>query len=225
MISTATSLAIETNSQYFDGLLTLYTAVGLAIGVLVLGTIAYAVVRYRHRDGAAPREVRGLKPLEAIWVGLVAVIVVVLIVATFRTEDRVDAVSANPAQTVHVLGFQWGWRFSYPGTGITTTGTGDNPPTLVVPAGVPVRFTIRSRDVIHSFYVPELRFKRDAFPDRTSDFDLVFDPGVTTVGHCAEFCGLGHDNMDFQVVSMSRPDFRRWLRSHEPSGASRGAKS
>ena len=225
MITTATSLAIETNSEDFQGLFTLYTAVGIAICVLVLGTIGYAIVRYRHRDGAAPRDVRGLKPLEAIWVGVVAAIVVVLVVASFRTESRVDAVSSDPAQTVHILAFQWGWRFTYPGTGVSMTGDGDNPPTLVVPADETVRFSIRSRDVIHSLYVPELRFKRDAFPDRSSEFDLVFDPGVTTVGHCAEFCGLGHDNMDFQVVSMSPPDFQRWLRSHERAASSGGGSA
>jgi cytochrome c oxidase subunit 2 len=84
-----------------------------------------------------------------------------------------------------------------------------------VPAGESVRFEISSRDVIHSFWIPELRFKRDAFPDRVTDFDLVFDPGVTTVGRCAEFCGLGHDRMDFQVVSMQPPDFQRWLTARE----------
>jgi cytochrome c oxidase subunit 2 len=78
-----------------------------------------------------------------------------------------------------------------------------------------VRFEISSRDVIHSFWIPELRFKRDAFPNRVTDFDLVFDPGVTTTGRCAEFCGLGHDRMDFQVVSMQPNAFVRWLEAHE----------
>jgi cytochrome c oxidase subunit II len=217
----ATPLAIETNSQDFHGLFTLYMAIAVVVAVLVLGSLAFAVIRYRRRDDRGPREVKGLKPLEAIWVGLIAVVVVVLVVSTFRTEDRVDAVSSDPAQTVHVLAFQWGWRFSYPRTGISRTGTGENPPTLVVPADVPVRFDLRSRDVIHSFFIPELKFKRDAFPNRTTTFDLVFDPGVTTVGHCAEFCGLGHDDMDFQVAAMSSADFHRWLQSQErPGGGS-----
>jgi len=225
LISTGTSLAIETNSQDFHGLFTLYMVIAVVVAVLVLGAIAFALIRYRRRDDAETRDVRGLKPLEAIWVGLIAVVVVVLVVSTFRTEDRVDAVSSDPAQTVDVLAFQWGWRFSYPGTGITRAGTGENPPTLVVPADVPVRFDLRSRDVIHSFFVPELKFKRDAFPNRTTTFDLVFDPGVSTVGHCAEFCGLGHDNMGFQVVSIPQADFQRWLQSHERSASSRGGSS
>lgn len=217
-------LAIESNSQEFEDLFTLYLVIGTAIAVLVLAAIAYAVVRYRHRDGHRRHEPRGMKPLEAVWVACVAGLVVVLVVSTFRTEDRVDAVAGDPAQTIHVLAFQWGWRFSYPGTGISTVGSGDHPPTLVVPAGQTVRFELSSRDVIHSFWIPELRFKRDAFPNRTTTFDLVLDPGVSTTARCAEFCGLGHDNMDFQVVSMAPADFQRWIRSHE-RGAGRGGRA
>jgi cytochrome c oxidase subunit II len=207
--------AIETNSQEFEGLFTLYMVIGAAIAVLVLAAIVYAVVRYRHREGHRRAEPRGMKPLEAVWVASVAGLVVVLLIATFRTEDRVDAVADDPAQTIEVLAFQWGWRFTYPRTGISTVGSGDRPPTLVVPAGEPVRFELTSRDVIHSFWIPELRFKRDAFPNRTTTFDMVFDPGVSTTARCAEFCGLDHDNMDFQVVSMSPSDFERWLEAHE----------
>jgi cytochrome c oxidase subunit 2 len=211
-------LALESNNEEFQGLFTLYKVIALVVAALVLGTIAYAVIRYRSRDGVAPKEVRAMKPLEAVWITLVAVVVVVLIVSTFRTEDRVDAVSAEPSQTVRVRAFQWGWRFTYPGTGITTAGSGNRPPTLVVPAGEPVRFELSSRDVIHSFWIPELRFKRDAFPNRVTEFDLVFDPGVTATARCAEFCGLDHDQMDFQVVSMERGDYERWIRSHERGG-------
>ena len=207
--------AIETNSQEFEGLFTLYMVIGGAIAVLVLTAIAYAVIRHRHREGRRRSEPRGMKPVEAIWVACVAGLVIVLLVATFRTEERVDAVTDDPAQNIEVLAFQWGWRFTYPGTGITTVGSGARPPTLVVPAGETVRFDLTSRDVIHSFWIPELRFKRDAFPNRTTTFDLVFDPGVSTTARCAEFCGLDHDQMDFQVVSMSPSDFERWLRSHE----------
>jgi cytochrome c oxidase subunit 2 len=208
-------VAATSTREDFQSLFSMYMTIALVVAILVIATIAYAVVRYRRRDGATPREIRGLKPLEAAWVGLVATTVAVLLIATFRTESRVDAVPQDPSQTVRVVAFQWGWRFSYPGTGVATTGNDVRAPSLVVPAGEAVRFEISSRDVIHSFWIPELRFKRDAFPNRVTDFDLVFDPGVTTVGRCAEFCGLGHDRMDFQVVSMQPQDFRRWLNGRE----------
>jgi cytochrome c oxidase subunit 2 len=201
--------------QDFTDLFSLYMTIGVVVAALVLGAIVFAVIVNRRRDGRAARQIRALKPLEAIWVAAVAAIVVVLLVSTFRTESRLDALPANSSHTVEVTAFQWGWRFTYPGSGVAVTGNSQRPPALVVPSGVPVRFELTSRDVIHAFWIPALRFKRDAFPNRTLQFDLVFDPGVTTTGRCAEFCGLDHDRMGFQVVSMPPHGFDRWLRSHE----------
>ena len=214
--------ALETTSQNFRDLFSLYIVIATAIAVLVLGAITFAAIRYRRREGGRPRDPRGLKAVEVAWVLVVAGLVVVLLASTFTTEDRVDAVKADPPRTVRVVAFQWGWRFSYPGTRVATTGNGERPPTLVIPAGVDVRFEITSRDVIHSFWVPALRFKRDAFPNRVSDFDLVVDPGVTTSGECAEFCGLGHDRMTFEVVAMSPPSFDRWLERRDRAARAKG---
>src|SRR5436190_9356105 len=97
-------LAATSTRQDFQSLFSLYITIALVVAFLVIATLAYAVIRYRHREGAAPREIRGLKPLEAVWVGLVGATVVVLLVATFRTEDRVDAVPNDSPQTVRVLG-------------------------------------------------------------------------------------------------------------------------
>jgi len=209
------ALPAESTASDFRGLFTLYMAIAIAVAVLVLAAIAYAAIRYRDREDMSPRQVRGLKQLEGVWVALVTATVVALLVSTFRTEDRVDAVAGDPQYSVRVVAFQWGWRFSYPGSGVTVTGNTQRPPMLAVPSGVPVRFEITSRDVIHSFWVPALRFKRDAFPDRVSEFDLTVEPGVSTTGRCAEFCGLGHDGMEFELVSMERGDFDRWLKGRE----------
>ena len=215
-------LAATSTQQDFRDLFSLYATIGLVVAALVLGAIVFAVIAYRRRDGRGLREISVMKPLEALWVAGVAAIVVVLVVSTFRTESRLDALPGDASQAVRVTAFQWGWRFTYPGSGVAVTGNDERPPTLVVPSGVPVRFELISRDVIHAFWIPELRFKRDAFPKRTLEFDLVFDPGVTTVGRCAEFCGLGHDRMGFQVVSMAPRGFDRWLRSHERGGSAGG---
>jgi cytochrome c oxidase subunit 2 len=91
------------------------------------------------------------------------------------------------------------------------TGNDETPPTFAVPADRTVRFTLRSRDVIHAFWIPEQRFKRDAFPNRTTQFDLDFDQTGMNGGVCAEFCGLRHAQMSFNVLALSQPDFEAWL--------------
>jgi len=92
---------------------------------------------------------------------------------------------------------QWGWEFTQPGpdaTPITTTGV------LYVPAGQPFDIDITSSDVIHSFWVPRLGGKLDAVPGRINRARLSADAPGTYEGLCAEFCGLGHTTMRFNVV-------------------------
>ena len=95
-------------------------------------------------------------------------------------------------------------------SGRTVIGSADHEPMLVVPAHTQIEFSARATDVIHSFWIPSERFKRDAFPDRTTRFDLVFEHVGETVGHCAEFCGLRHADMNFNVRVLSPADFRAW---------------
>jgi cytochrome c oxidase subunit 2 len=181
------------------------------VAAIIFGAVLFAVVRYRRRDDELPRQRDGFPVLEILYALGLAVVVVVLLSATFSTNDRETKVSAHPGLRMQVTAFQWGWRFNYPG-GVTVVGDERHPPTLTVPTDTTVRFTLHARDVIHSFWVPELRFKRDAFPERNTDFDLVFDRGFTK-GRCAEFCGLAHADMSFDVVGLAPDRFRDWLRT------------
>ncbi len=149
-----------------------------------------------------------------LWVtgGVVAIVFAVTLFTVIRFRRRADPVRARPGLRVAITGFQWQWRFDYD-NGASVLGTRDTLPTLVVPVDTLVRFTARSDDVIHSFWIPSERFKRDVFPYRTTTFDLVFDHEGTLLGHCAEFCGLRHSNMDFYVRVVSADAFRSWERS------------
>jgi cytochrome c oxidase subunit II len=189
-----------------------YLYIALAVAAVVLGTLLFVVLRYRVRAGdSAPRERPSwLKRLEAVWIVLVAAIVAVLLTLTFRGQERIAALGSDqPAATIRVTAFQWGWRFDY-GSGASVTGNSRRMPILVVPEGVLVRFTLTSRDVIHSFWIPEQRFKRDAMPGRVTDFGLVFD-STASLGRCAEYCGLYHTNMDFRVEPIPPDQFGEWL--------------
>jgi cytochrome c oxidase subunit 2 len=124
-------------------------------------------------------------------------------------------VEARAALRVDVTAAKWSWRFDYPRYGISLIGSDARPPTLVVPTGTRVLFTMTSLDVIHAFWIPERRFKRDAFPRRTTRFDLVFDrTGVfPDGGACAEYCGLHHAEMRFDVEAMPPAAFAAWARA------------
>ena len=108
------------------------------------------------------------------------------------------------------MAFQWGWQFSYPSRpGVVDRSAPGRPATLHVPAGTTVEVSLRTRDVVHAFWIPDLRFKRDAWPRKTARFDLRFPAGTAAgVGHCAQFCGLKHSDMVFFVDAMDAAALR-----------------
>jgi cytochrome c oxidase subunit 2 len=187
-----------------------YLWIGIAVAVLLYGAVAFAIIRYRRRDGRAPSRKSEAIRTELAYAGVLVLIIAGLLAATFTTEDKVDAVSSDPSLNIDVTAFQWGWTWTYPDA-VAVTGNSETPPTFAVPADRTVRFTLTSRDVVHAFWIPEQRFKRDAFPNRTTQFDLDFDHTGMNGGVCAEFCGLRHAQMSFNVLALSEPDFRAWL--------------
>jgi cytochrome c oxidase subunit 2 len=84
------------------------------------------------------------------------------------------------------------------------------PPVLHVPAGVPVAVALSTRDTTHAFWVPAVRYKRDAWPGVTQTFDLTFPAGQHLSGRCAQYCGLRHSDMVFVVQSLGRRAFATW---------------
>jgi cytochrome c oxidase subunit 2 len=200
----------DTRKQFGD-LLGLYDPLLIAVAAVIFAFVLFALVRYRRREGnTSGRE--GAPIAESVYAIILAVVAVGLIAATFRTEDRVDALSGKPGLRIDVTAFKWQWRFEYPGLGVRPlVGSREEPARLVVPADTEIRFTLTSHDVIHSFWIPEVRFKRDAFPKRSTQFDLVFDDVGHFTGRCAEFCGLRHADMTFDVEVMLPSGFRSWL--------------
>jgi cytochrome c oxidase subunit 2 len=193
----------------------IFVGASIVVATIVIGLILFAVVRYR---GSKPGEPAGFNkhiPLEILYTAIPVLIVAGLFWATFGVEQKVDSTSATPAVTVDVTGFDWGWRFAYAGTNVTITGQPGRPPTLVLPEGRVVRFNLRSADVIHSFYVPDLLFKRDVIPGWHNDFQIVPDRLGTFHGQCAEFCGLNHAEMIFSVQVVTGSAFDSWLAQQE----------
>jgi len=214
----------------------------IVVGVFVALLIFWAVIRYRRRSEEMPRQFQYHIPLEITYTVVPVIIVMILFAFTVIVENRVDAVSPNPAVKVHVTAFQWGWSFGYPGnvnvTGVTTEdpdpvgldGGSCAPavdclgPGLVLPAGQTTRITLTTKDVIHGFYVPQFNFSRYAQPGVTNTFDLTVQHSGVFRAQCTQLCGLYHSLMFFHVVALPPTQFKAWL-SSEQSAATTAAVS
>jgi cytochrome c oxidase subunit II len=190
----------------------IFTYAALAVALLVWGLILIAALRFRRtRRNPEPRSQKETNaPLEIAWTVAPLVAVIALFVVTYHIEVQVEARAANPPVRIAVEGYRWGWTFSYRG-GPVVGGTSDKPPEMVLPVGQTVALDVASRDVVHSFWVPDMLFKRDAVPGRVTEFDLTPSKTGTFLGRCGEFCGLNHALMTFSVRVVSADEYRRWL--------------
>lgn len=202
----------------------LFMIAAAAVFAIVAALILWSVVRYRGeagRDVELPKPVHGNLALEVVWWAIPTVLVAVLIGFTWVVLDRVDAREDEPAVTVGVEGFQWGWRFTYEESGVVVSGTAADPPTITLPTGQTVAFVITSTDVIHSFNIPNFLIKRDALPNRENRFDVVIEMEGTYGGQCGEFCGLLHARQLFTIDAVSPDEFDAWLAAEAEAGEDR----
>ena len=194
----------DTSGQYAD-LAGLYLPIAIAVFVVVVLATLVFVVRFRAGRPGTPSRRHEHNALEIGYVVVLALVAAGLVVATFRANDKETALAAKPAVRVDVVAAKWRWSFGYPGLGVPAR------PVLVVPAGRTVQFSGRSLDVIHDFWVPDVRFQRQVFPDHVERWDLVFPHPGSYQGLCAWFCGLGHQDMRFEVRALAPADFDAWV--------------
>lgn len=200
----------------------------LAVGVLVWGLIFWCVVRYRKRGSELPVQTRYNMPLEFLYTIAPILVVCVLFYYTAIVQTDVDKTRPNPDVTIEVVAFKWNWQFNYrdgvgadANTVASTLGSSDVIPVLVLPTGQRIRFEETSKDVIHSFWVPELLFKRDVFPGNIrNEFEVSsIDQEGAYVGRCAELCGTYHSMMNFEVRVVSPERYEQFLEA-KSDGAS-----
>ena len=197
--------------HYFVISVTMLGAAGVALFVLIY-IIRYRENRSRAQAAADAAEARRHDPLP-VWFeitafgGLLAIFVLWWVIG-FRQFVHLSEPPAN-SLTIYVTGKQWMWSFAYP------NGGGSNG-VLYVPAGRPVKLVLTSRDVIHSFYVPQFRTTRDAVPGRSTLLWFeVEQPGRYPI-YCTEYCGMGHSTMRGEVVALSEVDYERALENLAP---------
>ncbi len=170
---------------------------------------AIFIVRYRakgpHTSAMLHERAHGGVPVwvEVVAIGLLLALFVAFWVVGYRQLIALQTIPANTID-IYVVGKKWMWSFAYP------NGAGSNSK-LYVPARRPVKLILTSRDVIHSFYVPQFRIKQDAVPGQaTLTWFEAKEPGTYDI-FCAEYCGTGHSAMLGQVEVVAEEDYERML--------------
>ena len=185
------------------------TALSILIPIFIVvgGGYLYAVIRFRSRPGdGVPPQTHGSVRLEVVWTVIPILLLIVLAVPTVRQIFALNDIPEGAIE-VRAVGYQWWWSFDYPEQGVTTANE------LRIPVGKPVKLTLTSTDVIHSFWVPRLAGKMDVVPGRENVMWLQADEPGIYYGQCAEYCGTSHANMRFRVVALPEDEYNAWIES------------
>jgi cytochrome c oxidase subunit 2 len=204
--------------------------VSTVVFVLVTGSLLWAVWRQRAPDPAelTPLPISDAQERKRTRVVATSVLLTVLILfgllfASVHAGKRIGGLESKNPISIQVIGHQWWWEVRYPNPQADLIVTTANE--IHVPVGVPVVINTASRDVIHSFWAPNIQGKRDLIPGYQSAIWMQVDkPGIFR-GQCAEFCGHQHAHMAFYIVAEPMDEFQAWLEQQrkpapQPSEAS-----
>jgi len=203
----------STYAPQIDNMFHLIMWITGVIFVIVEVLFVYFLWKYRHKEGRTAHYTHGNNRLEVIWTIIPALICVMLALLSRRIWSEIKQRMPENALQIQVTGEQFAWNIRYPGPD-GKFGTADDIVTLNqlhFPVGKPVVAELTSKDVIHSFFLPEFRVKQDAVPGMKTK--IWFE--ALRVGHweiaCAELCGLGHFRMKGFVTVDTDEDFQKWL--------------
>lgn len=219
-----------------------------AIGVLVFGAIFYSIVRHRKSNGNKASQFHHNTLVEIIWTAIPFLILVSMAVPATQVLIDIEDTSGSE-MTVKITGYQWMWGYEYMGEGVQFYSTladasnrarrldsGIDPATvehylldvdkpLVLPTDTRIRFLITGADVIHSWWVPALGWKKDAIPGYINAIWTEIEvPGVYR-GQCAELCGRDHAFMPVVVKAVPPEEFQQWLAEQKQNNGDTGAQA
>ncbi|MEX2588449.1 MAG: cytochrome c oxidase subunit II [Actinomycetota bacterium] len=186
--------------------------IAAVIFVIVEGALIFILVKYRESNNKSdPKQLHGHTRLELLWTAIPAVILTGI---AFMTVPVVFDQAQEPdnALQVEIVGNQWWWAVNYD-NGVVTANE------LHIPVNRPVFLSLKSNDVIHSFWVPKLAGKTDVVPGRVNTMTVEATEPGEYLGQCAEYCGLSHANMRFTVVAHEQADFEQWVADQQQPAA------
>ena len=214
---------ISTYGQSIDDVMRLIYYIVGAWFILAEAVLLYFVIRYRRRDGGHAGYAPGNTARALAWILVPAALILACDLGIdYAQEDVWNEIKlhipTDVKQTVRIEGQQFVWNFRHPGK----DGKLDTADDIVlinqltVPVNEKIRFELSSKDVLHSFWVPELRLKQDAVPGRIiNGWFAATKTGTYTIG-CAELCGSGHTTMKAQLHVLNPADYAQWLADNSP---------
>jgi cytochrome c oxidase subunit 2 len=201
--------------------------INIAICALVLTLLLFAVWRFRRSRSPRPSKITHNTVLEVIWTIVPVLILLAIAEPSFRLLARVNDVPANAEMTLKVTGHQWFWEYTYPDQGniqfSSFVQSDEKLPAdqknlrllmtdqlVVLPVDTVIRIQVTSADVIHSWAVPSLGFKKDAVPGRLNEAWLKIDHEGMFFGQCSVLCGTNHAFMPIAIQAVSKQRFAQW---------------
>jgi cytochrome c oxidase subunit 2 len=208
----------------------------LAVGVITWGLMLWAVIAYRRRKGQSglPVQLRYNMPVEIFYTVVPLILVVGFFAFTARDQNILETQYDDPEVSITAYGKQWAWDFQYNGErednsdavysmGVQANATEDgydldDVPTLYLPVNKTVQIELRSRDVIHSFWIIDFLYKKDMYLGRENFWSFTPTREGTYEGKCAELCGEYHSAMLFNVKVVSEAEYEDYLDSLRAAG-------
>jgi cytochrome c oxidase subunit II len=199
--------AASTAAPKIDDLLNVMIVLSAFVFSLVMVMLFYALWKFKAKPGdeSDGEPIHGNTRLEVAWTLIPTIIVLFGAAYSWSVLNDIEE-PAKDALTVDVFSQQYAWSFGYPGKGNAYT-QGE----FHVPVNRQVQFKMHSQDVIHSFWVPEWRIKKDNVPGITTTATVTPDKVGTYQLICTELCGFGHASMRAKVVVEPPADFRKWV--------------
>lgn len=207
----------------------------VVIGIVVFSVMFYAIIYHRKSRGAVAAKFHESTLVEIIWTIVPFLILVIMAIPATQTLLELEDTSDSEL-TVKVTGYMWRWHYDYIGENVqfmSSLSTSfeeinqrapkgenyllevDNP--LVLPINKKIRILTTANDVIHSWWVPSLGFKKDGIPGFINEAWAKIDTPGTYRGQCAELCGARHGYMPIVVKAVSEEEFAKWLQSKKSS--------
>ena len=186
--------------------------------LLVTGLMLFFLMKYRHQEGRKAVYTHGNTTLEIVWTIIPALVFIGLGIASKAKWDELKVNIPQTDTVIQVTAKQFNWEILYPGPDgkFETADDKQVDNEIHVPVGKPIRVILKSKDVIHSFFLPHLRFKQDAVPGR--DITAWFQankPGKYEIP-CAELCGFGHSGMRGWLYVLNQEDYEQWTQQQWP---------